>query len=60
MDYDPAKDGHDSYYTAIEAKRLRGDANPIKREVIIGDCRLLLGDCPEIMYTDPTATELRH
>lgn len=39
-EYDPAKDGHDSYYAAIEAKRLRGDANPIKREVVIGDCRL--------------------
>ena len=48
-DYDPAKDAHDSYYAAIEAKRLRGDANPIKREVTIGDCRLLLGDCLEIL-----------
>lgn len=25
--YDPAKDGHDSYYAAIEAKRLRGDVD---------------------------------
>lgn len=25
--------------------------NPIKKEVIIGDCRLLLGDCMEIMPT---------
>lgn len=25
-DYDAAKDAHDSYYAAIEAKRLRGDA----------------------------------
>ena len=25
-DYDPAKDSHDSYFAAIEAKRLRGDA----------------------------------
>ncbi len=49
MDYDPAKDSHDSYYAAIEAKRLRGDANPIKREVIIGDCTLYLGDCTAIM-----------
>lgn len=48
-DYDPAKDVHDSYYAAIEAKRLRGDANPIKREVQIGDCRLILGDCLEIL-----------
>lgn len=48
-DYDPAKDAHDSYYAAIEAKRLRGDANPIKREVTIGEARLLLGDCSTIM-----------
>lgn len=26
-DYDAAKDGHDSYFAAIEAKRLRGDAH---------------------------------
>lgn len=24
-DYEPQKDGHDSYYLAIETKRLRGD-----------------------------------
>ena len=24
-DYDPAKDAHDSYFAAIEAKRARGD-----------------------------------
>ena len=47
--YDSAKDAHDSYYAAIEAKRLRGDANPIKREVRIGDCRLILGDCLEVL-----------
>lgn len=23
--------------------------NPIRREVVIGDCRLLLGDCLEIL-----------
>ncbi|MFA7282158.1 MAG: site-specific DNA-methyltransferase [Sterolibacterium sp.] len=50
-EYDAQKDAHDSYYAAIEAKRLRGDANPIKREVVIGDCRLLLGDCLEILPT---------
>lgn len=49
-EYDPTKDAHDSYYAAIEAKRLRGDA-AIKREVIIGDCRLLLGDCLGILPT---------
>lgn len=25
--YDPQKDSHDSYYAAVEAKRLRGDAD---------------------------------
>lgn len=52
-DYDPRKDAHDSYFAAIEAKRARGSMgdweNPIKREVVIGDCRLLLGDCREII-----------
>lgn len=43
-EYDPQKDAHDSYYAAIEAIRLRNEANPIKREVQIGDCRLILGD----------------
>lgn len=47
-DYDPQKDGHDSYLVAIEAKRQAGLA-AIKREVVIGDCRLLLGDCLEIL-----------
>lgn len=45
--YDPQKDAHDSYYAAIEAKRLRGDA-AIEREVVIGECRLLLGDARRI------------
>ncbi len=27
MTYDPAKDAHDSFYAAIEAKRLRGDTH---------------------------------
>jgi hypothetical protein len=26
-DYDAAKDGHDSYFAAIEAKRARGDTH---------------------------------
>ena len=49
-EYDAQKDAHDSYYAAIEAKRVRGDS-AIKREVQIGDCRLLLGDCLEILPT---------
>ena len=52
-EYDAADDSMKSYYAAIEAKRLRGDANPIKREVVIGDCRLLLGDCLPIMRQLP-------
>lgn len=47
-EYDPAKDAHDSYYAAIEAKRLRGDA-AIRKEVVIGNCRLILGDCRAIL-----------
>lgn len=52
--YDPAKDAYDSYFAAIEAKRLRGDKHwpgdgPIKREVVIGDCRLILGDSLEVL-----------
>jgi len=47
-EYDAGKDAHDSYYTAIEAKRLAG-WGAVKKEVEIGDCRLLLGDCLEIL-----------
>jgi DNA modification methylase len=47
-EYDSAKDAHDSYYAAVEAKRLAGLA-AIRREVQIGDCRLILGDCREIL-----------
>lgn len=60
-DYDPAEDARRSYEAAVEAKRQRGDTHwprrasdsptgsPIRREVVIGDCRLLLGDCLEIL-----------
>ena len=56
MSYDPAKDAHDSFYAAIEAKRARGDTHdwenrPWKRREVIGDCTLLLGDCLEILPT---------
>jgi site-specific DNA-methyltransferase (adenine-specific) len=47
--YDPQKDAHDSYYAAIEAKRLRGDAQPWKRVERIGDATLYLGDATEIV-----------
>lgn len=53
-DYDPAKDAHDSYYEAIEAKRQRGDTHswenrPWKRMEQIGDCTLYLGDATSIV-----------
>ena len=56
MSYDPAKDAHDSFYAAIEAKRLRGDKHdwenrPWKRREVIGDCTLYLGDSLEILPT---------
>lgn len=52
--YDPAKDGHDSYYAAIEAKRLRGDEHgwedrPWARMERIGECTLYQGDCRKII-----------
>jgi DNA modification methylase len=49
-DYDPQDDAVKSYYAAIEAKRARGDA-AIRKEVQIGDCRLILGDCLEVLPT---------
>src|SRR6185312_10676487 len=49
----PIKDAHDSYYVAIEEKRKRGDThwpdNPIRKEVVIGECRLILGDCRDVI-----------
>ncbi|AWC25384.1 Modification methylase DpnIIB [Aminobacter sp. MSH1] len=59
MTYDPTDDARKSYDAAIEAKRLRGDTHdwegrsPIKREVVIGDCRLILGDCLPVMRQLP-------
>lgn len=56
-EYDAQKDGIGSYYAAIEAKRAKGDItdwekpSSIKREVVIGDCRLLLGDMEAILST---------
>lgn len=47
-EYNTKDDGEGSYLAAIEAKRLAALA-AIKREVVIGDCRLLLGDCLEIL-----------
>lgn len=42
-EYNAAKDAHDSYYAAIEAKRA------IKRKEVIGDAILYLGDSREIL-----------
>lgn len=50
-EYDASKDSIGSYYAAIEAKRMRGDHLPYKRKEVIGDCRLILGDCMEVMPT---------
>ena len=54
MSYDPAKDAHDSFYAAVEAKRLRGDKHdwenrPWKRREVIGDCTLYLGDMDTVL-----------
>jgi tRNA G10 N-methylase Trm11 len=53
MEYDSAKDAHDSYYAAVEAKRLRGDTTdwerPWKRFEQIGQCSLYLGDSVRIL-----------
>lgn len=52
-EYNPADDGMKSYYAAIADKRERGSMgdweSPIKREVVIGDCTLYLGDCLQIL-----------
>ena len=53
-EYDPAKDAHDSYFAAVEAKRLRGDTHgwndrPWRRKEVIGECTLYLGDAAEIV-----------
>lgn len=47
-EYNAKEDGEGSYLAAIEAKRDKALA-AIKREVVIGGCRLLLGDCLEIL-----------
>lgn len=53
-EYDPADDARKSYDLAVDAKRARGDAHwpassPVKREVTIGNCRLILGNCLEVL-----------
>jgi site-specific DNA-methyltransferase (adenine-specific) len=49
-EYDSAKDAHDSYYAAVEAKRAAG-VEAIRKEVTIGCCRLILGDSKAIVPT---------
>ena len=55
MTYDPAKDGAESYNAALKAIRMQkirdGEIIPIVREVTIGNCRLIQGDCIEVMET---------
>jgi len=52
-EYNAAKDGHDSYYAAIEEKRRRKEwtdrLTAAKRVVFIGDCIMIEGDCLEVM-----------
>lgn len=51
-DYDPQEDARRSYDAALAAKKARGDTagwSPIRREVVIGDCRLILGDCLQVL-----------
>ncbi len=53
-DYDVWKDVEGSMNAVLAEKRRLGHKHyrvesPIKREVVIGDCRLLLGDCREIL-----------
>ena len=49
-EYDSAKDAHDSYYAAIEAKRLRGDT---ARSFLDGRVVLHPGDCLEVLARLP-------
>lgn len=55
IDYDARKDAAESYDAALKAIRMEkikaGEINPIVREVTIGDCRLIQGDCLEVMGT---------
>ena len=57
IDYDARKDAAESYDAALKAIRLEkikaGEINPIVREVTIGDCRLILGDCLDVMASFP-------
>jgi DNA modification methylase len=55
-EYDAQKDCVGSYYAAIEAKRVAGnlrDWQPIRREVTVGEHRLILGDCFPVMRQLP-------
>lgn len=56
-EYDAQKDGIGSYYAAIADKKAKGNLRdwegPIKREVTIGDCRLIQGDCLPVMRQLP-------
>ena len=55
IDYDARKDAAESYDAALKAIRLEkikaGEINPIVREVTIGNCRLIQGNCLEVMPT---------
>lgn len=53
--YDAKKDAAESYDAALKAIRMAkikaGEINPIVREVTIGNCRLIQGDCLDVMPT---------
>lgn len=56
MEYDAAKDAHDSYFLAIEEKRRREEFRArigaaAKRVEFIGNCVLIQGDCMDVMPT---------
>lgn len=56
MEYDAAKDAHDSYFVAIEEKRRRSEflarvGSAAKRIEFIGSCILIHGDCRDVLPT---------
>lgn len=55
-DYDAAKDAHDSYFAAIEAKRKRGDSHDWEgraKSFLDGRVTLYPGDCLDVMRRLP-------
>lgn len=63
VDYDPAKDAHDSYFAAIEAKRLRGDhllgSQHGRSYESDGTSPRGTADCPRVSAPIPAAVRAR-